>query len=152
MRIRLIWEGKTRDPHLAALQADYLSRIAHFAEIRVEELPAGRSAPNRQKLSTSERRMLEKAAGTVKVALDERGREWTSPEFAQWMNECAVRGTREITFLAGRAEGFSAAFREKADILLALSRITLTHDWARTLLLEQIYRSFTLQRGYPYPR
>ncbi|HET7101965.1 MAG TPA: 23S rRNA (pseudouridine(1915)-N(3))-methyltransferase RlmH [Terriglobia bacterium] len=152
MRIRLIWEGKTRDHHLAALQAEYLSRIAHFAEIRVEELSAGRSASSRQKLSASERKMLEKAAGTVKVALDERGKEWTSHEFAAWMSECAVRGTREIAFLAGGPEGFSAAFRDEADVQLALSRMTLTHDWARTLLLEQIYRSFTLQRGYPYPR
>jgi 23S rRNA (pseudouridine1915-N3)-methyltransferase len=84
--------------------------------------------------------------------LDERGEEWTSAEFARWMSACAVKGIRELAFLIGGPEGFSEAFREEADVLLALSRMTLTRDWARTLLLEQIYRSFTIQHGYPYPR
>lgn len=155
MRIRLIWEGRTKDEHLRALQTDYETRIAHFTELKVEELPASRfsrAAGNVEKLSTPERKLLQKAAGSLKVVLDERGRQWTSREFAEWMNQCAVRGTREIVFLAGGPEGFSATFREEADVLLALSRMTLTRDWARTLLLEQIYRSFTFQRGYPYPR
>jgi len=84
--------------------------------------------------------------------LDERGREWSSAEFAEWLGQQALRGTRELVFLIGGPEGFSAAFRKEADVLLALSRMTLTHDWARALLLEQIYRGFTILRGYPYPR
>jgi len=55
-------------------------------------------------------------------------------------------------FIVGGAEGFCSALKEQADLLLSLSRLTLTHDWARTLLLEQIYRGFTMLRGYPYPR
>jgi 23S rRNA (pseudouridine1915-N3)-methyltransferase len=84
--------------------------------------------------------------------LDERGRERTSEEFAEWLGREALRGTRELAFLIGGPDGFSAAFRQQADILLALSRMTLTRDWARTLLLEQIYRGFTILRGFPYPR
>ncbi len=154
MRIRLIWEGKTKDEHLRALQADYQARIAHFSKLEVEELAADRSSRMRKEggLSTSEKRLLEKVAGSRKVVLDERGEEWTSAEFAQWMSACAVKGIRELAFLIGGPEGFSGAFRKKADVLLALSRMTLTRDWARTLLLEQIYRSFTIQQGYPYPR
>jgi 23S rRNA (pseudouridine1915-N3)-methyltransferase len=57
-----------------------------------------------------------------------------------------------LAFLVGGPEGFSSSFRRQADLLLALSPMTLTRDWARTLLLEQIYRGFTILRGYPYPR
>ena len=154
MRIRVLWEGKTKDAHLRALQSDLVARIEHFTAVTVEELPplrkpGGRSGPG---LSSGERNLLEKIHDASKVFLDERGREWTSAEFAEWLGQQALRGTRELVFLIGGPEGFSAAFRKEADVLLALSRMTLTHDWARALLLEQIYRGFTILRGYPYPR
>jgi len=154
MRIRILWEGKTKDTHLRALQADLISRIEHFTGLTVEEVPPARKAGQRNKagLSPSERNLLEKTHGCTRVFLDERGREWTSAEFAEWVGQQALRGTRELVFLVGGPDGFSAAFRKEADVLLALSRMTLTHDWARTLLLEQIYRGFTILRGYPYPR
>lgn len=154
MRIRVIWEGKTKDAHLRALQADFESRIAHFSELVVEEIQPVRRAGDgpATKLSAAERRLLEKLRGSVKVFLDGRGREWTSEEFAEWIGQQALRGTRELAFLVGGPDGFSAAFRRQADVLLALSRMTLTRDWARALLLEQIYRGFTILRGYPYPR
>jgi 23S rRNA (pseudouridine1915-N3)-methyltransferase len=154
MRIRVLWQGKTKDAHLRALQSDLVSRIEHFAALTVEELPPVRKAGPRTRpgLSTSERHLLEKIREASKVFLDERGREWSSAEFAEWLGQEALRGTRELVFLIGGPEGFSAAFRKEADVLLALSRMTLTHDWARALLLEQIYRGFTILRGYPYPR
>lgn len=154
MRIRIIWEGKTKDPHLRALQADLASRIGHFSELVVEEIrPVRRRDSGKEtKLSAAEQRLVEKLRGSTKVFLDDRGREWTSEEFAEWLGRQALRGTRELAFLVGGPEGFSAAFRRQADLLLALSRMTLTHDWARALLLEQVYRGFTILRGFPYPR
>lgn len=154
MRIRLIWEGRTKDRHLLALQADYQARIAHFTPVAIEDLaPAAASRSNAKRgLSSSERRLLDRVEGSRKVVLDEAGKEWTSREFARWIDQCASRGTQEIAFVVGGPEGFSDTFRSRADLLLSLSRMTLTRDWARTLLLEQIYRAYTLQRGYPYPR
>jgi len=154
MRIRIVWEGKTKDMRMRALQADYEARIRHFSELVVEEIPPTRLARRggEKILSPGEQRLLEKLGSACKVFLDERGREWTSAEFAEWLGQQALHGTRELAFLVGGPDGFSAAFRKQADILLSLSRMTLTHDWARTLLLEQIYRGFTLLRGYPYPR
>lgn len=152
MRIRVIWEGKTRDAHLRALAADYRERISHFCNIEIDEIQPVR-APGRSahgKLSAGERHLLEKLKGSTRVFLDERGREWNSQEFAQWLGQQALRGTREVTFLVGGPDGFTAPFREEADQLMALSRMTLTHDWIRALLLEQIYRGFTILRGYPY--
>jgi 23S rRNA (pseudouridine1915-N3)-methyltransferase len=153
MRIRVIWEGKTKDARLRALQDDYAARIARFNEITVQEMSAQRrSSAGGLKLSSPERRWMEKLKGSAKVVLDARGREWSSEEFAEWLGQRAVHGTREVAFLVGGPDGFSAAFRERADLLLSLSRLTLTSDWARTLLLEQIYRGFTILRGFPYPR
>ncbi len=154
MRIRIISEGKTKDAHLRALQADYASRIAHFTDFVLEELRPQRKAGNGrgERMSATDQRLLEKLHGSTKVLLDERGREWTSEDFGKWLGQQALRGTREVAFLVGGPEGFSPALRKQADLLLSLSRMTLTHDWARTLLLEQIYRGFTILRGYPYPR
>ena len=154
MRIRILWEGKTKDPHQRALQSDLASRIEHFTGLTVEEISPARDAARRSKggLSAGERSLLEKTRGSTRVFLDERGREWTSAEFAEWLGQQALRGTRELVFLVGGPDGFSAEFRKEADVLLALSRMTLTHDWARSLLLEQIYRGFTILRGFPYPR
>ena len=152
MRIRIFWEGKTKNAPLRALQADYTERIQRFVDVRVEELPAGGRSSGKEKLSATERRLLEKLQGSLKIVLDERGREWSSAEFAEWLGKQAVGGTRDLAFLVGGPDGFSAAFRRQADLLLALSRMTLTRDWARTLLLEQIYRGFSILRGFPYPR
>lgn len=154
MRIRVIWEGRTKDAHLRALAAEYEKRIARFVDIQLEEtrpLRAGsRHAPD--SLSPQEKRLLEKQRDAIKVLLDERGLERTSEEFAAWLGEQAVHGARDIVFVLGGPDGFSEPFRRQADLVLALSRLTLTHEWARVLLLEQIYRGFTILRGYPYPR
>lgn len=153
MRIRVVWEGKTKDAHMRAIQADFMKRIERFTRLVVEEIPPlRRPAARGNVLSLPERGLLEKLRGSTKILLDERGREWTSGEFAEWLGQQAVRGTRELAFLVGGPDGFSAAIRKEADVLLALSRMTLTHDWARSLLLEQIYRGFTILRGFPYPR
>ncbi|MGH9397193.1 MAG: 23S rRNA (pseudouridine(1915)-N(3))-methyltransferase RlmH [Terriglobia bacterium] len=154
MQIRIICEGKTKDEHLRALQADYAARIRHFAGLKMEEIRsrAGAGKGKKDQMTPAERRLLKKTPGSRKVVLDERGQDWTSTELARWMSANALRGTRELAFLVGGPAGFSQAFRDQADMVLALSRMTLTRDWARTLLLEQIYRSFTIERGYPYPR
>lgn len=154
MRIRIIWEGRTKDAHLRALQEDYRNRITKFNDLVVEptEPVRGAARGGSKTLSPGERRLLQKLQGSKKILLDERGRLWTSEEFARWLGQQAMYGTRELVFLVGGPDGFSAAFRKEADLLLALSRMTLTRDWARTLLLEQIYRGWTLLRGFPYPR
>jgi 23S rRNA (pseudouridine1915-N3)-methyltransferase len=154
MRIRVLWEGKTKDPHLRALVADYTNRIARFTDVVIEELPDVRKSSSRsaKKASSVETRMLEKMGNCTRVFLDPGGAEWTSREFAMWIGDQGVHGTREIVFVVGAADGFSPAFREHANILLSLSRMTLTHDWTRAMLLEQIYRGFTILRGFPYAR
>jgi 23S rRNA (pseudouridine1915-N3)-methyltransferase len=154
MRIRVLWEGKTKDPHLRAMVNNYAARIAKFGDFAIEEIPEAkkRGGKTSKKLSAAEARMLEKFRNSTKVFLDPEGEEWTSQEFSLWLGQQGVRGTRELAFVVGGPDGFSSAFRAEADLLLSLSPMTFTHDWARALLLEQIYRGFTVLRGFPYAR
>src|SRR5262249_19330550 len=142
-----------------ALQDDYSARIRHFTRLTVEEVQpsSGRTSgsrlgPERSRMSAAERHLLEKVSGSYRVLLDPAGQCWTSEEFANWLGERARRGTRELAFLVGSPEGFSASFKQNADLLLALSRMTFTREWARVLLVEQIYRGFTILNGYPYSK
>ncbi len=154
MRIRVFWEGKTKDPHLRALVTEYANRIVKFTDFAIEELAEARKPGSRsaEKVSAAESQILEKTASSTRVFLDPQGSEWTSKEFAIWLGDQGVHGTREIAFVVGGADGLSPAFRQHASVLLSLSRMTLTHDWARAMLLEQIYRGFTILRGFPYAR
>jgi 23S rRNA (pseudouridine1915-N3)-methyltransferase len=154
MRIRILWEGKTKDLHLRSIQQDLAGRIEHFIPLSMEEFSALRGAQQAHQaaLTSAERRLLEKLEGATKILLDERGRERTSKEFADWLGQQALHGSRDMAFLIGGPDGFSEAFRAEADMVMSLSRMTLTRDWARSLLLEQIYRAFTILRGFPYAR
>ncbi|MCL5671663.1 MAG: 23S rRNA (pseudouridine(1915)-N(3))-methyltransferase RlmH, partial [Acidobacteria bacterium] len=98
MRIRVLWEGKTKDPHLRALVTEYTNRIAKFTDIVIEELPEARKSRsgNAKKASPIETRMLEKMDSSTRVFLDPEGAEWTSKEFAMWLGDQGVHGTREI--------------------------------------------------------
>jgi 23S rRNA (pseudouridine1915-N3)-methyltransferase len=160
VRIRIIREGKPKDAHLRALQSDYVARIEHFVRIRIED-SAGIAGPAktprasaavRNGLTPAGERLLASLEESYKVVLDPCGPEWSSGQFAKWLGERSLAGTRELVFLVGGDRGFPAAVRERSDLVLGLSRMTLTHDWACTLLLEQIYRAFTMLRGYPYAR
>ncbi len=139
---------------MRALAEDYAERIAKFGDFAVEEIPEAKRRVRRdsKKLSAAEARMLERLRDSTKIFVDPQGSEWTSQEFALWLGKQGVRGTRELAFVVGGPDGFSSAFREEADLRLSLSRMTLTHEWARVLLLEQIYRGFTILRGFPYAR
>lgn len=152
MRIRLLCDGKTKDEHLRALQEDYAARIRHFARLEIEQLRPAKGSRQRDGTAAMEQWLLEKTGASRRVALDERGQEWSSAAFARWLESSGVEGAREVAFLIGGPDGFSEAFRKSADAVVALSRMTLTRDWARTLLLEQIYRSFTILKGHPYAR
>lgn len=152
MRIRVLCDGKTKDEHLRALQQDYAARIRHFARLDIEQLRNPKGSGSRDGMATVESWLLEKTAASRRVVLDERGKEWSSAAFARWLEMNGIEGVREVAFLIGGPDGFSEAFRNRADTVLALSRMTLTRDWARTLLLEQIYRAFAVQKGHPYAR
>jgi 23S rRNA (pseudouridine1915-N3)-methyltransferase len=88
--------------------------------------------------------------GSTLIALDERGDELSSRAFADLLKKLQVRGTRVVTFILGGPDGLAEDLRERADHVLSLSQMTWSHEAARVLLLEQLYRAFTIIRGYPY--
>jgi 23S rRNA (pseudouridine1915-N3)-methyltransferase len=143
MKIRLIMLGKTRREEARAMVNDYVQRIQHYAEIEVSELrDAGPAALRKLKLDPS---------ATV-VLLDAAGKQLTSQQFARWMGDLRDRGTRELVFLCGDAEGFPAELRTGGKQKISLSTLTMPHEFARVILAEQIYRAFAILAGHPYPK
>jgi len=142
MRIRLLMVGKTRRPELRALVEDYTARIRRSNPVEVAEV---RDATAAAKKLDADR------AATV-VLLDAGGRQPDSEEFAKWLARLRDTGTRELVFLCGSAEGFPEELRRRAQHKLSLGAITLSHELARVVLAEQIYRAFAILSGSPYPK
>ncbi|HYL45861.1 MAG TPA: 23S rRNA (pseudouridine(1915)-N(3))-methyltransferase RlmH [Candidatus Limnocylindrales bacterium] len=143
MKIRLILLGNTRRAEIRALLDDYLRRIQHSAEIKTLELRDG---------SASSMRKLRIEPGGVIVLLDAAGKQFTSQQFAKWLGDLRDRGTRELVFLCGDAEGFPTEIRSAASQKISLSTLTMPHEFARVVLAEQIYRAFAILAGHPYPK
>ena len=146
MKLRLVLLGKTRSREVRALIEDYRSRIAHFTSIELVEWKATDGGP----WVLADARGKDTTAPVV--LLDPAGKEFTSEEFARWVAKQMNSGRRTLVFLLGGAEGFEEETRRRADLLLSLSKMTLPHELARVVLLEQLYRAFALLREHPYPR
>jgi len=143
MKIRLIMLGKTRREEIRALMDDYASRIGHYAEIDINEL---------REASPAALRKLKLDPGGIVVLLDAAGKQFTSQQFARWLGDLRDRGTREVVFLCGDAEGFPNEIRSAAKQKISLSTLTMPHEFARVVLAEQIYRAFAILAGHPYPK
>jgi 23S rRNA (pseudouridine1915-N3)-methyltransferase len=143
VKIRILMLGKTRRAEVRGLLEDYLARIGCFVEIEVREL---------RDSSPAEMRKLKLDSGATLVLLDAGGKQLTSDKFAQWLGGLRDRGTREVVFLCGDAEGFPEALCKQATTKISLSTLTLSHELARAMLAEQIYRAFTILAGHPYAK
>jgi len=143
MKIRLVTLGKTRRQEARALIEDYVGRIRHYADVEVNELRDGGPAALRK---------LKIEPGATVVLLDAAGKQFTSQQFARWLGDLRDRGTRELIFLCGDAEGFPAELRAASKQEISLSTLTMPHEFARVVLAEQIYRAFAILAGHPYPK
>lgn len=143
MHIQLLLLGKTRRPEIRALIEDYVNRIGRFAEIDVRELREDSPAASRK---------LTVPAGATIVLLDAAGKRFNSAHFASWLGGCRDRGVRDIVFLCGTADGFPDVVAKRATERLSLSPLTFSHELARVMLAEQLYRAFTMLAGHPYAK
>ena len=150
MRLRLIWPGKTRDPRLKDLVSDYSERLSHFVRCEVTELrESGRS--DKTGIDKETKRISDALRpGAITVLLDPEGTQWTSQDLAEQVKNWEVSGVKEVAFVIGGPHGMSRDFR--ADKRWSLSRMTLTHEMARVLLVEQLYRAYTIVHGLPYQK
>jgi 23S rRNA (pseudouridine1915-N3)-methyltransferase len=139
MKLRIVWVGKTKSPHLAKLCEDYVGRIRHFLPVEIADVKSA-------KLSAAV-----DAAERV-VALDPGGKQWTSEQFSQFLERHINSDPRRLTFVIGDYNGLPPEVVKRADIRWSLSSLTFTHDMARVLVLEQIYRALSIIHNFPYSK
>jgi 23S rRNA (pseudouridine1915-N3)-methyltransferase len=152
MRFRIIWIGKTRDARLRALVDDYAERLGHFVRCEVTELREGGRA-DRTGIDKETRRISDALRpGSVTVLLDPDGVEWTSQQLAAQVQSWEGSGIKEVAFVIGGPNGVAGDLKTRADKRWSLSRLTLTHEMARVLLFEQLYRAYTIIHGLPYQK
>jgi 23S rRNA (pseudouridine1915-N3)-methyltransferase len=153
MRLRVIWTGKTKDAHLRALINDYLKRLSHFARCEISEFRESPASGGDAGIDRDSRRISDGLRqGAVNVLLDPEGTEWTSQQLAKEIQQWQDSGTKEVTFIVGGPNGVSADLLTRASKRWSLSRLTLTHEMSRVVLLEQLYRAYTIIHGLPYQK
>jgi 23S rRNA (pseudouridine1915-N3)-methyltransferase len=151
VKLRVLWVGKTQNDWVRAGIDEYASRIRRYGALEIAETRDEKGAC-REIMQSRECNRLEKLLpkNARLILLDERGKELTSPLFAGFIGKYRDSGISELVFAIGGAYGFSESFRARADEIVALSRMTFTHQMVRVFLLEQIYRGFTILNGEPY--
>lgn len=146
MKFRFIWVGKTKDGNWRALQEEYLARLSHFVKCEIVEVKDGTS-------ETEGNRILETLnPSTFTCVLDVNGRGISSHDLAAKVEDWQNKGIKEVSFVIGGADGLSPKVVKSADYGLSLSLLTFTHETARVVLLEQLYRAYTIIKGFPYQK
>ena len=154
MKFRFIWAGSHADVPLAEVADRYLNRIKHFFPVEVTEV-----APERGRQRQSDVAIMRAQSARLLAAipdrgyvvvLDERGQLFDSLKFAKWIERLTIDSPHGISFVIGGDVGFDDTVRKRADKLLALTPMTLPHQFARVILLEQVYRACTLMRNISY--
>jgi len=154
MKFRFIWPRSTADAELAAVLERYLNRIKHFFPVEVTELPPPRGRQPESDVAIMRAQSARLVAAIpdrgYTVVLDERGQLLDSLKFSKWLERLTIDQPHGVQFVVGGDHGFDDTVRKRADKLLALSPMTLPHQLARVLLMEQIYRACTLMRNIAY--
>lgn len=144
MKIKIAWIGKTKEAAIVSLTEEYVKRIGRYVPVEALTL-------------RDEADLLSKFGGASKsgtkstlVLLDSRGKEFTSEQFAKFIGDYQDRNPLPLVLAIGGADGFSEAARSSARQTMSLGRMTMPHELARIVLLEQVYRAFTILAGHPY--
>ena len=143
MQVNVAWIGKTKEPAIQALTSQYGTRIQRYVDFQ------GHAFSSEAAFVKWVEKKAGRAAGAL-VLLDSRGKAMSSEELAEFVEDHQTRNSLPLTFAIGPADGFSEDMHRRARRLLSLSRLTLPHELARVVLLEQIYRAFTIIKRHPY--
>jgi 23S rRNA (pseudouridine1915-N3)-methyltransferase len=154
MKLHVVFVGKTREPYLREGIEDFLRRLRRYVSVDVKVVRAERLTRNTRTERVvgleSERVMTAVPGGSHLVVLDRLGKQMTSEALARWWEQLEGEGCRKLCFVVGGVLGFSDELRHQAQTLLSLSKMTFTHEMSRLILLEQLYRAFTIIRGEKY--
>jgi 23S rRNA (pseudouridine1915-N3)-methyltransferase len=145
VKIKVAWVGKTKEPAIQNLTDEYLKRISRYADI---EGVGVKDEPTLLALASGDGRGARKERCKL-VLLDARGRQYSSEELAAMLEREQVTAV-PFLFAIGGSDGFNDAARREAGLVLSLGKMTLPHELARVVLLEQIYRAFTILKNHPY--
>jgi 23S rRNA (pseudouridine1915-N3)-methyltransferase len=151
VKIKIAWMGKTKEPAIQSLTDEYLKRISRYVQVEGLALRdeaallhmCGRAAPGRASKAAS-------AGKSTLVLMDSRGKQFSSEELARFLGEHQDRNPLPLVFAVGPADGFSETARSAAQHSISLGQMTLAHELARVVLLEQVYRALTILKGHPY--
>ena len=153
MKITLLVVGKTTDSHIEALLQEYQKRLGHYISFVFNVIPELKNTKSltveQQKQQEGELILRSVAASADLILLDERGKEYRSIEFAEYLQKKMLAG-RDVVFVVGGPYGFSEAVYQRANGKISLSKMTFSHQMVRLFFVEQIYRAMTILRGEPY--
>ena len=154
MKVQFWVIGKTTDAYLLPGIHDYFKRIRRYCQFEYVELPAakiGKNATETEIKNREERAVLEKLQKSdFLVLMDANGQEHSSENFASFLSDHQMRGTKSLVFLIGGASGFSNQIYQRANSKFSLSKMTFTHQMVRLIFLEQLYRAYTITKGEKY--
>jgi 23S rRNA (pseudouridine1915-N3)-methyltransferase len=145
VKIKIAWIGKTKEPAIESLTAEYLKRISRYVQ-------AGGVAHRDEAalLDACGRTAGAKGAKSTLVLMDSRGKEFSSEQFAKFLGDYQDRNPLPLVLAIGGADGFGPEAKASAQHIISLGKMTLPHELARVVLLEQVYRAFTILKGHPY--
>ena len=152
MKLRFIWAGKTRDERLRSLIEEYVKRLSRFTRCEVVEVKESRTRDAAAVNKESQRVLEASADSTLLVLLDLNGRDWSSQQLAGQVQKWENDSVKEVAVVIGGPEGLSPELQSRANVRWRLSRLTLTHEMARVLAVEQLYRAYAINRGLPYQK
>jgi 23S rRNA (pseudouridine1915-N3)-methyltransferase len=152
VRVRVVAVGRLKEPHWRAACDEYLKRLRAYASVEMVEVADRDISADVSRAVIAEGADLLRAVpeGSRVVALEVGGPQMTSEELAAWFSEAMLHGSSDVTFVVGGSAGLSPAVLARSDERLSLSKMTLPHQLARVVLLEQLYRAFRISRGEPY--
>ena len=150
MKFRFLWIGKTKDKNWRTLQEEYLGRLSHFVKFEITEIKE--STAHETKDVEGNRILGNLNQSSFVCLLDVKGLEITSHQLAEKIENWQNRSQKEVVFVICGQDGASSEVVERADYSLSLSRLTLTHEMARVVLIEQLYRAYTIIKGFPYQK
>ncbi len=153
MKIRFIFTGKTKFDYINAGIQDYFSRLKRYTKTEIQIVPDLKNTRNmsEKKQTEQESKLLMKVIhpSELVILLDEKGKKFNSMEFSGFLNKKMMEG-RDICMVVGGAYGFSDEIMQKGDVKISLSPMTFSHQMVRLILVEQVYRAFTILRSEPY--
>ena len=154
LKMRIIVVDRTRSPFLKEGEVFYLHRLRKYVQVdwvEVKPVKISQGRPALEILTAEGERIVQKLTqGDYSVCLDRSGNQYDSERFAAWLNSLINKGEQWVSFIIGGPLGLSKDILHRSREVLSLSQFTLTHEMSRLILLEQLYRAFTILRGEKY--